>query len=124
MIDLKFYETKLAADLKTIEQELSTIANYDEATDNWEAIPDTSELSEADINNEADGIETWNERRSTVSALEIEYRDIKRAQKKLVAGTFGICEISGSPIEEKRLAAKATARTCIAHMNEESQLSI
>ncbi len=113
-------EIKLAG-LKT---ELSTIANYDEGSDDWQAIPDTAELNEADENAEADAVEEWNERRGTVSALETEYRDTKRALSKIAAGTYGHCEICQGAIEPERLAFKPTARTCIAHINEEASLTL
>ena len=124
MIDLIHYQARLEEHLTRIIAELATIATYDEMTDNWEAVPVVGELQEADLNSEADAIETWNERRATLSDLEIEYRDIKRALLKITENTFGLCEIAGEPIEEKRLAFKPTSRTCLAHLNEESQLPL
>jgi RNA polymerase-binding transcription factor DksA len=124
MIDLQKYQTKLDDLLTTITKDLASVAKHDSNTDDWEAVPDNTDLNSADINLEADAIESWNERRATVSALEIEYRDIKRALQKITAGTFGLCEISGEPIEEERLEAKPTARTNMAHLNEEGQLPL
>jgi RNA polymerase-binding transcription factor DksA len=124
MLNLAKYQAQLENNLVIIKAELSAIANYDEENDNWEAVPEITELQEADINSEADAVEAWNERRATVSALETEYRDIKRALAKIPLGTFGLCEIAGEPIEEKRLDAKVTARTCIAHREEETELSL
>lgn len=124
MLDLPKFQLRLEAQLAQITSELNTIGYLNEATDNWEAKPDTEELSEADINNEADAVEEWNERRSTLATLETEYRDIKRALGKIINGTYGICEISGEPIEEARLEAKATARTSSKHMDEETQLPL
>ncbi len=118
------YRERLKADLTKITNDLKAIAIYHPQTDDWEAIPDPSQIGEADENNEADAVEEWNERRSTVSALEIEYRDLKRALNKLDTGTFGTCEISGEVIEAERLQAKPTARTCLKHRNEEATLAI
>ncbi len=123
MKDTAFYKDKLDAALVAVVTELSTIGVYDAVNDNWEAVPDQDISNEdADENTSADFVESWNERRATLSDLEREYRDIKRALKKIDAGTYGICEVSGEQIEEKRLDARPDARTCIAHMNEESQL--
>ena len=42
--------------------------------------------------------------------------------KKIEAGTFGVCEISGEPIEEDRLDANPAARTNKANINNEADL--
>lgn len=125
MKDTTLYTAKLDAALVAIVTELSTIGTYDAVNDNWEAVPDQDISNEdADENTSADFVESWNERRATLSDLEREYRDIKRALKKIELGTYGLCEIGGEPIEEKRLQARPDARTCIAHMNDEGQLPI
>jgi RNA polymerase-binding transcription factor DksA len=114
----------LDAQLLTVILELQTIATHDETTDDWVAIPDASELQEADENSEADAVEDWNERRATLSQLETTYRLIKRALQKIETGTYGICEISGEAIEPERLLANPTARTCKAHMDDERTLAL
>lgn len=108
--------------LVSITEELKTIAVLNEETDDWVAVPEGADVGEADSNTEADVVEDWNERRGTLSALETEYQNIKRALKKLAEGTFGICEVDGSKIEEDRLKVNPTARTCVAHMERESEL--
>ena len=125
MTDVSFYRTKLEEQLEAVTAELQTIRTYDAATDNWEAIPDEEDMAvDADENTNADSVEAWNERRATLSDLERDYRNIKRALAKIAAGTYGICEVSGEPIEEKRLEFKPDARTCMAHMDEEGQLPL
>jgi RNA polymerase-binding transcription factor DksA len=42
--------------------------------------------------------------------------DVKDALAKIDAGTYGICETSGEPIEEARLRANPAARTCMHHI--------
>ncbi len=125
MKDFTPHKAKLETQLNTIVEELKGLGIYDEHSDNWEAVPD-QEVSgaDADENTNADASEAAEERQATMSDLEIEYHDIRRALKKIEAGTYGICEISGEPIEEKRLLIKPDARTCIAHMNEENQLPL
>lgn len=125
MKDTSVYKDKLDAALVAVVTELSTIGVYDAFNDNWEAVPDQDINNEdADENTSADFVESWNERRATLSDLEREYRDIKRALKKIESGTYGVCEVGGEFIEEKRLDARPDARTCIAHMNEEAGLAI
>lgn len=118
------YHERLTAMLAEIEAELSTIGTYDPETDNWEAVPDASELTEADENSEADAVESWNERRATLATLEQQYRNIKRALKKIDDGSYGRCEISGEAIEPERLDVLPTARTCIAHKDDEATLPV
>jgi RNA polymerase-binding transcription factor DksA len=125
MLDFTTHKIKLEAQLQTITAELESIGTHDTQNDNWEARPDPEEsAADADENESADYNEGFEERRATLETLEQEYHDIKRALAKIESGTYGICEISGEPIEEKRLLARPDARTCIAHMNEEGQLPV
>jgi DnaK suppressor protein len=118
------YKTRLESDLELIIAELRTIASYNDETGDWEAIPDTDEISSADENVEADFAEGWDTRRSIVEQLETRYRNINRALGKIADGTYGICELSGEPIEEERLAANPAARTNIANRDRERELSL
>lgn len=116
-------QNKLEAQLLTITQELSTIGTLDAATGDWEAIPDREESGgEADENTHADAAEDLSERTATLTDLERQYRDTKRALAKMADGTYGTCEICGVAIEEKRLNFKPDARTCLVHLNEEAIL--
>lgn len=124
MIDTTVLKHRLEDDLARITEELTSIATYDAVTDNWEAIPAAGEQGEADENVEADAVEEWNERRATVSALETEYRDTKRALGKIETGSFGTCEVCQSEIAAARLEFKPTARTCNEHLNDEATLAI
>ena len=124
MTDTTAIRDYLEQELARITTELQTIATHDEETDDWVAVPETANAPDADDNTDADIVEDWNERRAIVATLETEYQDIKRALRKLDDGTYGICEISGEPIEEDRLAAIPTARTCKAHMADEAELAL
>lgn len=125
MSDFTALKNKLEAQLAVVMTELATIGVLNTTTDDWEAIPEHEEgVTYADENTNADITEEWNERQATLSDLEREYRDIKRALQKIETGTYGICEISGEPIEPERLTYKPDARTCIAHMNEEAALPL
>lgn len=84
----------------------------------WVERADDLEVVSADPNDVADRTEEYDERRATLATLEGRYNDIKRALKKIENGSYGICEVSGEPIEEDRLEANPAARTCKEHMNE------
>ncbi len=104
--------------------ELASLGIHDpHNTSDWVAIPSSS-TEEPDSNDAADMVEELEEREGTLAALETEWNDIRRALAKMDAGTYGICEISGDPIEEERLAANPAARTCIAHKEEEGGLPL
>lgn len=104
--------------------DLSSIARHDVQTGDWEAIPEAEKQCGADDNLIADEIETWNERRATAAVLETRYRNVMRALDKIATGTYGICEISGEPIEAERLIANPAARTCIQHLDDEATLPL
>ncbi|MCA9356981.1 hypothetical protein KC872_02110 [Candidatus Kaiserbacteria bacterium] len=118
------FQIQLEAELKSITAELSTIAVNSPDSDDWVSIPDSEELGNADENVEADAVEEWNERRAVLAQLEIRYRNIKRALQKITDGTYGICEISGKEIETERLQANPAARTNLANMDREKELTL
>ncbi len=124
MSDETNYQTKLEADLRQMESELATIAIKDPTTGDWVAVPAEGSQEAADPDLDADGVEEWNERRAVLSQLETRYRNIKRALEKIDKGLYGICEISGEPIEPERLEANPAARTNIINRDREKELSI
>jgi len=123
-IDTTVYKDKLEEELERVTGELKNLGVHNpDNPDDWVATPedDTGE-SEADENIVADRIESLDERVSTLALLETEYNNIVLALSKIEKGTYGICEVSGKEIEADRLDAIPSARTCIAHKEEESLL--
>lgn len=118
------YKTRLETELQEVEAELKTIAVEDPHTGDWVAIPVGEDLQTADENDEADAVEEWDTRRAILAQLEISHRNIKLALQKIVDGTYGICEISGEPIEEERLQANPAARTNINNRDREKELPL
>lgn len=123
MIDHIATKNTLESLLMSLSAELATIAVHNPETDDWEAKPEHNEES-ADENAAADVTEEWTERSGTVAALETEYRATKRALARIAAGTYGTCEICGEEILPARLAIKPSARTCIAHLDDEATLPL
>lgn len=125
MVDTAQYKVRLEQMLAELTEELQAIGvKNPEVAEDWTAIPEGVETGEADPNIGADRVEEWEERRATLSALETRFNNIRRALKKIDDGTFGICELSGEPIEEDRLNANPAARTCKAHLNNEADLPL
>ncbi len=115
---------KLEEQLGKITVELLTLAVHHPETDEWEIRFDKDSHSEADDDLISDNAEAAEEAIATLALLETRYRNIKRAIGKIANGTYGICEISGAPIESDRLAANPAARTCKAHLNDEVDLPL
>jgi len=109
---------------KDLEVELATLGIRNPETDDWEADFGSDYSSESDDNVIGDQAEAAEERIATLALLETRYRNIVRALNKIEAGTYGICELSGEPIEPARLAANPAARTCQKHMEEEEELPL
>lgn len=123
-IDLQSKKSILQ-DLRTaLVRELETLAVYHPKTDDWEARFDQEAIEEADNDLMSDMSEAAEERIATLALLETRYRNIVRALNKIETGTYGICEISGAPIEEDRLKANPAARTCKAHLEDEVDLPL
>jgi RNA polymerase-binding transcription factor DksA len=117
MIDTNHFKEKLEAEQKVLEEELTDIARFNTETSTWEATPDTDMIGEIDDNDAADRFEDFEERTSMVATLGARLKDVSDALKKIEAGTYGMCEVSGEPIELDRLEANPAARTSKAHMN-------
>ncbi|MCA9363603.1 TraR/DksA C4-type zinc finger protein [Candidatus Kaiserbacteria bacterium] len=122
-IDTAAYKTKLLAMQDELTTELSTVGIHNpEVESDWIAIPEEMNETLPDLNDAADRVEEWDERRALVATLENRYNAIKRALKKIEDGGYGVCELGGETIEEARLAANPAARTCMTHKESESEL--
>lgn len=114
------YKTKLEAMLDAITKELETVSVHDTKNiHDWVPVSNNPEQSDADVNVSADAREDFEEKQSLVATLESDYNDILHALEKIEHGTFGVCEVCGSVIEESRLVVLPTARTCISHRETE-----
>jgi RNA polymerase-binding transcription factor DksA len=123
MIDTVIYKERLEKELDEITTGLQALGIHNpQVKEDWIALPEDGEIAEADENVAADRAEDLEERIATLAMLETRYNNIVRALSKIEAGTYGICEVSGAPIEEERLTANPAARTCKAHLNDEQDL--
>jgi RNA polymerase-binding transcription factor DksA len=124
MEHLAVHRAQLESELSRITQELTLIAIFDSETGDWIIRTDDLDQTETDENNQADASEEADERTSILALLENQYRLLVHALKKFELKTYGVCEISGEPIEEKRLLVNPAARTCTHHMENESALPL
>jgi RNA polymerase-binding transcription factor DksA len=117
MKDTAQYQKLLEEEQKTLEAELSDIGTKNPENGEWEVTPPAPETGEtSDENDVADRFEGFEERSATLMTLQKRLADVRDALGKIESGTFGVCEISGEPIEDDRLTANPAARTCKAHM--------
>jgi DnaK suppressor protein len=123
-MNIEEQKAAVEAELTKVTEELEAIATLEPRTGEWMAVPDPSEIGNPDENEEADVIEGWNERRALAAQLETNYRNLLKTKAKLAAGTYGQCEICAGQIEAARLEANLTARTCLAHLENEPELPL
>ncbi len=117
-IDYKHFEEKLLAEKALLEKEMGVVGrvNPDNPSD-WEATPSRDiDTSQADENIVADAIEDLEDNTAIMSTLENRYNDVKSGLDKIKSGTYGLCQVCGKEIEEDRLEANPSARTCKEHL--------
>jgi RNA polymerase-binding transcription factor DksA len=119
MIDIAKYEKILRAELETLETELKSVGhvNADNPGD-WESDAKDVDVNASDETDIADNINAYESNTALLKQFEVQYNEVKAALERIKKGTYGICEVSGKPIEKKRLDANPAARTCIAHKND------
>lgn len=111
------FKQKLETEKIRLEELLATVGGKNPNNPgDWEAKPDNSSQIESreDV---AEKFEDFEEREATNLNLESRLKDVTDALVKIANGIYGICEISGEPIEEDRLEANPAARTCKKHLS-------
>jgi DnaK suppressor protein len=122
-MDTQHYTQRLKDEQAQLRAELEKIGTEVNAEEGiWEPVASKLDVDPADSNEMADAAEDSDDNVAMVAELGVRYQNIVHALKRLEEGTYGMCEISGEPIEEDRLNANPAARTCKAHMEEEGAL--
>lgn len=119
-MDTDALKKKLLAEKKNLESELGFIGEKDEDNPgNYDVIP--AETDQIGFRDEiADRFEEFNERLATEQPLEARLKNIREALKRLEEGTYGTCVVCGEKIEDDRLTANPSARTCEKHLETDS----
>lgn len=116
-MNIEQFRTRLTEEKATLEGELATVGRKNPSNPNdWEATPEDTGL-EADPNDRADQMEEFGNNAAILADLEHRYNDVIAALARIENGTYGICTVSGDPIEEDRLEADPAAPTSKVHMN-------
>jgi DnaK suppressor protein len=110
MIDMKSARDRLAA------QRAQALQRLADLTHDFDAMVAASRDTNADDEHDPEGATIAFER-SQVEALarqaEHHLEEIDAALTRVEAGTYGTCEVCGTPIGEERLEARPAARICI-----------
>ena len=115
-MNTEIYKQKLEEERDFILKQLQEQAvKNPHAEEDW--IPDVKE-----VGNETSSIDEVSQKHTDeqsntgiVNDLEVRFANVKKALEKIENGSFGICEVSGTPIEKERLDANPAARTCLEH---------
>ena len=117
-IDTNHFKELLENEKSLLENELSTIGRKNpENPADWQAVK-SEEGQPAEEGDVADEIEEYESNSAILNQLEIKLNEVLGALAKIEAGKYGICETGGEEIEEDRLEANPSAKTCKLHMNE------
>jgi len=117
--DITYFKDRLEKEKTVILGELGTVGQVDPSNPkDWMATSNDKDIDKADENELADKMEELEDNKGIVNSLEKQLKDVNDALEKIKKGTYGICEISGEPIERERLEANPAARTAIGHMRE------
>ncbi len=123
-VKLAHFKKRLEEERKLVEQELKSLGVQDEHTPGgWDATPGDIDDTATEPDELADRIEELEGNEGEIKEIGAQKRNIERALAKIEEGAYGVCEISGHPIEEDRLEANPSARTCKAHIDDESRLT-
>ena len=119
--DLQHFKNKLTTELGELEETLQNHGRKIDSKGDWIAVPPVPDTEEEDPTYQADMVEELENNVAVITTLEGRYYAIKAALDRIDAGTYGICEVMGQPIERERLEANPAATTCMAAMEEDEQ---
>lgn len=124
-MNTEHYKTKLNEEKERLLAALQQLGRRDTRdTENWEGQQPDLNILESDRNESADEQEEYREVSIITEELETSLRAVNDALERIEGGTYGICTVGQGTddehmIEEDRLEAAPSARTCKAHINTE-----
>lgn len=112
-------EWTAAAEARLREQRAELRRRVSRLTDDMAGLVEASHGSNADDEHDPEG-QTIAYERSQLSAVTGQAHEhlaeLDAALERVQAGTYGVCEVCGMPIDPARLEARPTARTCVQHV--------
>jgi len=106
-------KTSLEEQKKSVQKELESFATKDpDLKHNWDT--KFPKREDADKEESADDAQEYDNALSLEYSLEMKLKDVNLALEKITtSGNYGICESCGKKIDEERLMANPSARTCL-----------
>ncbi len=102
--------------LKSVKRGVKAIAHDDNESESTSGRAHSNHLADQGSD------EAEYETQLLLSASQAQYlREIEAALERIEDGTYGICEMTGNPINADRLEAMPTARLCIEAQEEEER---
>ncbi len=112
--NIQHFKTLLEKEKETLESSLSGVAEKRSTIeDGYEPVQTEVGEDTADREDVAEAIQNYESNVLTTNTLETQLFDVIKALDKINNGTYGKCEVCGEPIENVRLEANPSARTCI-----------
>lgn len=113
---IEYFKDKLVEEKERLEKELERIGKKNpKVPGDWELKTEDLNVNLPDPNEQADVFEEIETRNAIEDNLEERLMLVNEALVRVKKGTYGICQISKEPIEEKRLEANPAARNCVKH---------
>lgn len=115
-LDLDYFKKQLEEEKTKLEASLGTIAHRNpDAPEDWVVTPPDLNIMPAAKEEVADQEEELENAASVEYNLESRLKDINEALEHMRQRKYGLCDVGGEPIDEKRLRANPAALTCIEH---------
>lgn len=114
-MNTEHFKQKLVEEKAKIESEMEKMGQRNPRVANdWEVAPEEPGI-EPDMMDQVDIIVERENTAAIFADLEARYDTVLHALEKIAKGTYGVCEVCTTPIEEARLEAEPAATTCIEH---------
>jgi len=112
-MNVQIYKTRLEEEKALLMEELGALGKLDENNE-WQAMPEAEIMTQEvpDDGDLAERSEDYEERSMKLASLVKRLNDTNHALSLIEKNEYGHCEKCGQEIEEERLAANPSARTC------------
>lgn len=116
-MDISIYKKSLEQERNELEGELRDLGRKNPSNpSDWEPTAADLNIDQAEVEERASEIESFEGRSAIEFEIEERYRDVVAALERIDAGTYGHCLECGNAIAPERLGAYPAAKTCALHM--------